>query len=83
MFEMFNIDIVEMNFEQVLVELEWIVQQFESGEVELECFIVIYECGVVLWVYCEGKLKDVEFKVDKIVKGEDGSLLFELVQLDQ
>ncbi|MBO6730812.1 MAG: exodeoxyribonuclease VII small subunit [Maricaulis sp.] len=78
-----NTDIAEMNFEQALAELERIVQQLESGEVELERSIAIYERGAALRAHCEGKLKDAELKVDKIVKGEDGSLSLEPAQLDQ
>ncbi|MBO6797215.1 exodeoxyribonuclease VII small subunit [Maricaulis sp.] len=78
-----NADIATMNFEQALAELERIVQQLESGEVELERSIAIYERGAALRAHCEGKLKDAELKVDKIVKGEDGSLSLEPAQLDQ
>ena len=78
-----NTDIAEMNFEQALAELERIVQQLESGEVELERSIAIYGRGAALRAHCEGKLKDAELKVDKIVKGEDGSLSLEPAQLDQ
>lgn len=78
-----NTDIADMNFEQALAELERIVQQLESGEVELERSIAIYERGAALRAHCEGKLKDAELKVDKIVKGEDGSLSLEPAQLDQ
>lgn len=78
-----NTDIADMNFEQALAELERIVQQLESGEVELERSIAIYERGAALRAHCEGKLKDAELKVDKIVRGEDGSLSLEPAQLDQ
>lgn len=78
-----NADIAAMNFEQALAELERIVQQLESGEVELERSIAIYERGAALRAHCEGKLKDAELKVDKIVKGEDGSVSLEPAQLDQ
>ena len=78
-----NADVAAMNFEQALAELERIVQQLESGEVELERSIAIYERGAALRAHCEGKLKDAELKVDKIVKGEDGSLHLEPAGLDQ
>lgn len=81
--ETLNADIAAMNFEQALAELERIVQQLESGEVELERSIAIYERGAALRAHCEGKLKDAELKVDKIVKGEDGSVSLEPAQLDQ
>ena len=76
-------DIQSMSFEQALGELERIVQQLESGEVELERSIAIYERGAALRAHCDSKLKDAELKVDKIVKGEDGSLSLEPAGLDQ
>jgi len=77
-----NTDIQSMTFEQALGELERIVQQLESGEVELERSIAIYERGAALRAHCDSKLKDAELKVDKIVKGEDGSVSLEPAGLD-
>ncbi len=77
-----NSEISSMSFEQALSELERIVQQLESGEVELERSIAIYERGAALRAHCDSKLKDAELKVDKIVKGEDGSLSLEPAGLD-
>lgn len=75
-------DIAKLSFEQALSELERIVQQLESGEVELERSIAIYERGAALRAHCESKLKDAELKVDKIVRGEDGSVGLEPAGLD-
>lgn len=77
-----NSEIQAMTFEQALGELERIVQQLESGEVELERSIAIYERGAALRAHCDAKLKDAELKVDKIVKGEDGSLSLEPAGLE-
>jgi exodeoxyribonuclease VII small subunit len=75
-------DIEALSFEQALAELERIVQQLESGEVELEKSIEIYERGAALRAHCEGKLKTAELKVEKIVKGEDGQPATEPAGLD-
>ena len=77
-----NADIAEMSFEHALAELERIVQQLESGEVELERSIAIYERGAALRAHCDSKLKDAELKVEKIVRGEDGSVSTEPAGLD-
>ncbi|WP_300532723.1 exodeoxyribonuclease VII small subunit [Maricaulis sp.] len=77
-----NADIAGMSFEQALAELERIVQQLESGEVELERSIAIYERGAALRAHCDSKLKDAELKVEKIVRGEDGSVSTEPAGLD-
>ena len=68
-----NSDIEALSFEQALAELERIVQQLESGEVELEKSIEIYERGAALRAHCDSKLKSAELKVEKIVRGEDGA----------
>jgi len=75
-------DIETLSFEQALAELERIVQQLESGEVELEKSIQIYERGADLRAHCEGKLKTAELKVEKIVRGEDGQPATEPAGLD-
>ncbi|MEA1941316.1 MAG: exodeoxyribonuclease VII small subunit [Pseudomonadota bacterium] len=75
-------DIETLSFEQALAELESIVQQLESGEVELEKSIAIYERGAALRAHCEGKLKNAELKVERIVRGEDGEPATEPAGLD-
>lgn len=75
-------DIEALSFEQALAELERIVQQLESGEVELERSIEIYERGAALRAHCESKLKNAELKVEKIVRGEDGQPAAEPAGLD-
>ncbi|MFS2317352.1 exodeoxyribonuclease VII small subunit [Maricaulis sp. D1M11] len=61
-----------LSFERALAELEHIVRQLESGDVELEKSIAIYERGAALRAHCEAKLKDAELKVESIVMGADG-----------
>ena len=65
-------DVSEMSFEQAMRELEKVVGQLESGDVELEKSIAIYERGAALRAHCEAKLKDAELKVESIVMGADG-----------
>jgi exodeoxyribonuclease VII small subunit len=62
-----------MSFEAALAELETIVQQLESGDVELEKSIAIYERGAALKAHCEKKLREAELKVEKIVLDENGA----------
>ncbi|WP_421788717.1 exodeoxyribonuclease VII small subunit [Hyphobacterium sp.] len=61
-----------MSFEAALAELENIVQQLESGDVELEKSIAIYERGAALKAHCEAKLREAELKVEKIVLDDKG-----------
>jgi exodeoxyribonuclease VII small subunit len=67
-------DIAAMSFEAALEELEGIVRQLETGQVELEQSIAIYERGAALRAHCEAKLKAAELKVESLVLGADGAL---------
>ena len=58
--------------ETALGELEGIVRQLETGDVELEKSIAIYERGAALRAHCEGRLKSAELKVEQIVQGASG-----------
>jgi exodeoxyribonuclease VII small subunit len=62
----------KMTFEEALAELESIVRQLETGDVELEKSIAIYERGAALKAHCEGRLKSAELKVEQIVQGTNG-----------
>ncbi len=62
----------EMSFEEAMSELESVVQQLESGDVELEASIQLYERGAALKRRCEEKLKDAEEKVAAITLNERG-----------
>jgi len=68
------IAIETMSFEAALAELEGIVQQLESGDVELEKSIAIYERGAALKSHCEKKLREAELKVEKIVLDDNGQV---------
>jgi exodeoxyribonuclease VII small subunit len=62
----------KMTFEEALAELEGIVRQLETGDVELEMSIAIYERGAALRAHCEGRLRSAELKVEQIVQGTSG-----------
>ena len=56
----------EGNFEDSLKALEAIVEQLESGEIDLEKSVELYEKGMLLKNNCEAKLKKVELQIKKI-----------------
>lgn len=64
--------IKSLSFEDALTELELIVQRLERGDAPLEESIAIYQRGAKLKAHCEGKLKDAQLKVEKIVLAPDG-----------
>jgi exodeoxyribonuclease VII small subunit len=65
-------DIAKLTFEEAMRQLEDIVGRLESGKVELEDSIAIYERGAALKSHCERKLKDAEARIEKIVLDSDG-----------
>lgn len=72
----------DLSFETALKELEDIVRQLESGEVELERSIDLYERGAALKSHCESKLRAAQLKVDKIVLGPSGEAAAEPARFD-
>jgi exodeoxyribonuclease VII small subunit len=65
-------DVTSLSFEQALAELERIVAELESGKTDLEASIDAYERGARLKAHCEGKLKEAQLRVEKIVLGPSG-----------
>ena len=66
-------DLTGMSFEEAMKKLEAVVRDLESGNVELEKSIALYEEGARLKAHCEKKLTDAEEKVAKITLGPDGA----------
>lgn len=64
--------IENMSFEQAMAALEQLVGQLESGRVDLEQSIALYERGAALRKHCEAKLKAAETRVEQIVQDDSG-----------
>ena len=67
--------VTDMSFEEAMRELEAVVGQLESGDVELEASIKLYERGAALKKRCEEKLKEAEEKVAAITLDEQGEAI--------
>lgn len=67
-----ELDIVSLPFEKALGLLEEIVARLESGKVDLEDSIRIYERGEALRKHCEAKLKEAEARIEKITLSSAG-----------
>ena len=61
-----------LSFEKALALLEEIVAKLESGRVDLEESIKIYERGEALRKHCETKLAEAEARIEKITLGANG-----------
>lgn len=60
-------------FEQAIAELESIVSQLESGDLELEQSLKLFERGIELTRISQSKLQDAEQKV-QILMEKQGAL---------
>ena len=56
----------ELSFEESIKKLEDIVEHLESGDIDLEKSVELYEQGMNLKKICEEKLKKVENQIKKI-----------------
>lgn len=65
--------VADLSFEQAMAELEKIVEELESGRVELDRSISLYERGEALKKHCEEKLSAAELRVRQITPGPDGA----------
>lgn len=63
----------EMSFEEAMAQLEEIVQQLEAGEVPLEESIQLFQRGMELSKYCQGKLQHVEKQINLLME-ENGQV---------
>lgn len=63
----------EVKFEDKIRELETIINELESGDIDLDSSIDKYTKAMKLVHECDEKLKKIEDQVNKIVK-EDGSI---------
>lgn len=62
-----------IKFEDKVKELEEIVNELESGEIDLDSSIEKYTKAMKLVKECDSKLKNIEEQVNKILK-ENGEL---------
>ena len=58
----------EKSFENALLRLEEIAKLLENEETPLEDSIQLFEEGIELKDFCEGKLKSAKLKINKIIK---------------
>ena len=64
-------NVSKLTFEQSMKRLEEIIDNLESGNVELENAINLYTEGIKLQEHCKNKLENAKLKIDKIVMDKD------------
>jgi exodeoxyribonuclease VII small subunit len=68
-------------FEQALKRLEEIVSRMESGDLELDKSLALFEEGVTLVRFCSGKLDEAKKKVEILVN-KNGTMIAEPFSAD-
>ena len=71
----------EPTFKEAIEELEKITDSLESGELELEKSLALFERGVELIKYCQDKLDSAQAKVELLVDSLEGEI--ESVSLEE
>jgi len=65
------------DFEEALSRMEAIVNQLEKGDLPLEQALQLFEEGVTISRFCNGKLAEAERKVEILLKNKEGRLVEE------
>ncbi|MGC9316867.1 MAG: exodeoxyribonuclease VII small subunit [Armatimonadota bacterium] len=66
-------DIEQLGFEEALGELEEIVAELESGQVELERMLDRFERAMALRRHCTRLLTEAETRIEQLVDEEGGT----------
>lgn len=67
-------DECETTFKEAIEELEKITASLESGELELEQSLALFERGVELIRYCQEKLDSAQARVELLVDTLEGEI---------
>ena len=62
----------KQTFESALKKLESIVEELESGSLDLDKMLKLFEKGMKLTQQCRIRLKEVEERISTIMKDGDG-----------
>ncbi|MDQ7799144.1 MAG: exodeoxyribonuclease VII small subunit [Candidatus Edwardsbacteria bacterium] len=67
----------DFKFEKALARIEQIVDQMESGEIELDKALNLYQEGMELMAGCQATLEETQNKIKKITRDIQGRLKVE------
>jgi len=74
-------DLDGLSFEESLKALEKIVEDLDSGSMDLDKAIEAYEIGTKLKKHCEKKLKEAQERIEKIEVADDGGISINPINL--
>jgi len=73
----------DFKFEKALARIEQIVDQMESGEIELDKALNLYQEGMELMAKCQATLEETQNKIKKITRDIQGKLKVEDHDLEE
>ena len=68
-------EIKKLSFEESLKELEKIVEELDSGSIDLDKAVEAYEKGTQLKQHCEKKLQEAKLRIEKIEVTKDSDFV--------
>ncbi len=72
-----------VSFEEAMKQLEQIVEKLGEGNLTLEESLKIFEEGMELCKFCNKKLDEAEYKVEKLVEREEGKVEIEEFEMNE
>ena len=73
----------EIKFEKAIQRLEKIVDDLETGELDIDKSLEIFEEGIKMSRICSKKLNEAEAKIEKLTRDQKGDLVTELFPVDE
>lgn len=74
---------VGISFEEAMKRLESIVETLGEGNLSLEESLKIFEEGTGLCKFCNKKLDEAEYKVEKLMEKEGGAISVEQFEVKE
>jgi exodeoxyribonuclease VII small subunit len=72
----------EIKFEKAIQRLEKIVNDLETGELDIDKSLEIFEEGIKMSRVCSKKLNEAEAKIEKLTRNQKGELVEELFPVE-
>ena len=72
----------EIKFEKAIQRLEKIVDDLETGELDIDKSLEIFEEGIKMSRVCSKKLSEAEAKIEKLTRDQKGELVAELLPVE-
>ena len=72
----------EVKFEKAILRLEKIVDDLETGELDIDKSLEIFEEGIKMSRVCSKKLSEAEAKIEKLTRNQKGELVAELFPVE-